>query len=406
MTETKAAPTPYDAFLLVSFGGPERAEDVLPFLENVTRGRGVPRTRLLEVAEHYHHFGGASPINAQNRQLLEAIRAELAAPGPALPVYRGKRNWHPLLEETVRHMAADGIRRALAFVTSGFASYSGCRQYREDIERAIAAVGSGAPRIDKLRLFYNHPHFIEAVADRTRTALAGLGPDQRSAAPLAFTAHSIPRSMAEASDYEMQLLDAAALVVDALGGHHPWRVVYQSRSGPPTVPWLEPRHRGPSRVAESRRRHRRRRRPDRLRVRPHGGQVRPRHGGGRPGAGPGPAARADRDAGHPPGLRAHGPGAGPRADRRRAAPGPRRPGSGARRLSARVLPGRVRRDSDPDVMSAGRARSGGSPRESSARLEASWAPRRPFPDGALCEDGERGRRIPEEPAIPPRRPVQ
>jgi ferrochelatase len=240
MTETKSAPTPYDAFLLVSFGGPERPEDVLPFLENVTRGRDVPRTRLLEVAEHYHHFGGASPINAQNRQLLGAIRAELAAPGPALPVYWGNRNWHPFLEETVRHMAADGIRRALAFVTSGFASYSGCRQYREDIERAIAAVGPGAPRIDKLRLFYNHPHFIEAVADRTRTALAGLGPDQRSAAHFAFTAHSIPRSMAEACDYEVQLLDAAALVVDALGGHHPWRVVYQSRSGPPAVPWLEP----------------------------------------------------------------------------------------------------------------------------------------------------------------------
>jgi ferrochelatase len=240
MTETKAAPTPYDAFLLVSFGGPERAEDVLPFLENVTRGRGVPRTRLLEVAEHYHHFGGASPINAQNRQLLEAIRAELAAPGPALPVYRGKRNWHPLLEETVRHMAADGIRRALAFVTSGFASYSACRQYREDIERAVAAAGPGAPRIDKLRLFHNHPRFIEAVREHARAALATLPPDRRSAARLAFTAHSIPRSMAEASDYEAQLREAAALVVDGLGGDHRWRVVYQSRSGPPAVPWLEP----------------------------------------------------------------------------------------------------------------------------------------------------------------------
>lgn len=239
MTEGPASGR-YDALLLVSFGGPERPEDVLPFLENVTRGRDVPRTRLLEVAEHYHRFGGASPINAQNRQLATAIQAELAAHGPALPVYWGNRNWHPLLEDTVRHMAADGVRRALAFVTSGFASYPGCRQYREDLERAIAAVGPGAPRIDKLRLFYNHPGFIEAVVDRTRTALAGLGPDRGVVPHLAFTAHSIPRSMAEVSDYEAQLLDAAALVVDALGGRHPWRVVYQSRSGPPAVPWLEP----------------------------------------------------------------------------------------------------------------------------------------------------------------------
>lgn len=240
MIQTTAEPSAYDALLLVSFGGPDRPEDVLPFLENVTRGRDVPRARLLEVAEHYHHFGGASPINAQNRQLLEAIRAELAAQGPALPVYWGNRNWHPLLEETVRHMAADGIRRALAFVTSGFASYSSCRQYRGDIEHAIAAVGPGAPRIDKLRLFYNHPHFIEAVVHHTRTALTALPTDRRRAAHLAFTAHSIPRLMAEASDYEVQLLDAAALVVDALGRHHPWRLVYQSRSGPPAVPWLEP----------------------------------------------------------------------------------------------------------------------------------------------------------------------
>jgi ferrochelatase len=230
---------PFDGFLLVSFGGPEGPDEVLPFLENVTRGRGIPRARLLEVAEHYHHFGGISPINAQNRRLLEAIRTELAAHGPALPVYWGNRNWHPLLEDTVRRMAAYGIRRALAFVTSGFGSYSACRQYREDIERAIAAVGPGAPRIDKLRLFYNHPGFVDAVVDHTRAALAGL-PAGGRAAHLAFTAHSIPRSMAETSDYEAQLLDAAALVVERLGDDRAWRLVYQSRSGPPAVPWLGP----------------------------------------------------------------------------------------------------------------------------------------------------------------------
>jgi ferrochelatase len=241
MTQAGLAPAaPYDGFLLLSFGGPEGPADVLPFLENVARGRHVPRARLLEVAEHYHHFGGVSPINAQNRALLAAIRRELAAHGPALPVYWGNRHWHPLLEETVRGMARDGIRRALAFATSGFASYAACRQYREDIERAVAAAGAGAPRIEKLRLFYNHPGFVEAVADHTRAALDAVPAARRASAPLAFTAHSIPRAMAEASDYEAQLLDAAALVVERLGGQRPWRLVYQSRSGPPSVPWLEP----------------------------------------------------------------------------------------------------------------------------------------------------------------------
>jgi ferrochelatase len=241
MMDFSATSSPsYDGVLLVSFGGPEGPDDVLPFLDNVTRGRNIPRARLLEVAEHYHHFGGVSPINAQNRRLLEAIQAELAAHGPALPVYWGNRNWDPLLEDTVRQMARDGIRRALAFVTSGFGSYSACRQYREDIERAVAAAGPGAPRVDKLRLFYNHPGFVEATVDHTRTALTHLPVDRRATAHLAFTAHSVPRSMAESSDYEAQLLDAAGLVVERLGDRHPWRLVYQSRSGPPSVPWLEP----------------------------------------------------------------------------------------------------------------------------------------------------------------------
>src|SRR5215469_10146051 len=152
-------PPPYDAILLVSFGGPERAEDVIPFLENVLRGRNVPRERMLEVAEHYYHFGGRSPINEQNRALIAAIEAELQRNGPKLPVYWGNRNWHPLLADTLRQMQADGIQRAIAYVTSAFASYSGCRQYLEDIDRARAEVGPGAPQIDKLRGFYNHPLF-------------------------------------------------------------------------------------------------------------------------------------------------------------------------------------------------------------------------------------------------------
>lgn len=233
-------PPPYDAVLLVSFGGPEKPDDVLPFLEDVTRGRDVPRARLLEVAEHYGRLGGVSPINEQNRRLLAAIRAELEAQGPPLPVYWGNRHWHPRLEETVRRMAEDGVRRALAFVTAGFGSYASCRRYQEAIERAVAAVGPGAPRIERLRLFYNHPDFIEAVADHARRALDRVPPDRRAAAALVFTAHSVPRWMAESSDYEAQLREAARLVVERLGEASRWDLAYQSRSGDPRTPWLEP----------------------------------------------------------------------------------------------------------------------------------------------------------------------
>jgi ferrochelatase len=232
--------TPHDALVVVSFGGPEGPDDVLPFLENVTRGRAVPRERLLEVAEHYHHFGGVSPINAQTRALVEALRAELAARGPALPVYWGNRNWHPFLAETLRHMAADGARRALAFVTSAFASYSSCRQYLEDIARARAEVGAAAPVVEKLRLFWNHPDFIAPMVERVEAALAALPTASRAGAHLAFTAHSVPVAMAETSAYERQLQTACALVAERLSSPHPWRLVYQSRSGPPSVPWLGP----------------------------------------------------------------------------------------------------------------------------------------------------------------------
>ena len=229
---------PYDALLVVSFGGPERNEDVIPFLENVLRGRNVPRERMLEVAEHYYHFGGKSPINDQTRALIAAIEADLAAPGPALPVYWGNRNWHPMLADTIRRMRSDGIRRALAFATSAFGSYSGCRQYREDIARAQAEVGPGAPEIYKLRIFHNHPGFIAAVTDRLREAFEHVPTDRREAARLVFTAHSIPVSMTESSPYVKQLHEACELVARALG--RPWTLVYQSRSGPPSQPWLEP----------------------------------------------------------------------------------------------------------------------------------------------------------------------
>lgn len=219
----------YDALLVVSFGGPEKHEDVIPFLENVLRGRNVPRERMLEVAEHYYHFDGRSPINDQNRALIGALRERIS-----LPVYWGNRNWHPLLADTVRQMRGDGIRRALAFVTSAFGSYSGCRQYIENIESARAQVGEGAPVIDKIPPFSAHPKFLEAMSDRVRAALAEL-PEGR----LVFTAHSIPVSMAESSPYERELESACEAVARAVG-HKEWKLVYQSRSGPPTQPWLEP----------------------------------------------------------------------------------------------------------------------------------------------------------------------
>jgi ferrochelatase len=229
----------YDAVLVLSFGGPEKHEDVIPFLENVLRGRNVPRERMLDVAEHYYHFGGKSPINDQNRALIAALKEELAPNGPNLPVYWANRNWHPFLADTLRRMQADGVKNALAFVTSVFSSYSGCRQYLEDIEKARAEAGPEAPRIDKLRSFYNHPLFIEAQSAEVRDALDKLPADRRSTAQILFTAHSVPVAMAESSDYQKQLNESCRLVADQLGIAE-WRLVYQSRSGPPGQPWLEP----------------------------------------------------------------------------------------------------------------------------------------------------------------------
>ncbi len=229
----------YDAMLLVSFGGPEKNEDVLPFLENVLRGKNVPRQRLDAVAEHYYHFGGKSPINGQNRALLEALRSELEQNGPHLPIYWGNRNWHPMLTDTVAQMKADGIRRALAFVTSAYSSYSSCRQYLENIAAARISVGEGAPAIDKIRAFYNHPLYIAATAEKVREALGRISPERRAAAHVVYTAHSIPTSMAQNCRYFPQLTEAARLVSAAVG-IEPGPVVFQSRSGPATQPWLGP----------------------------------------------------------------------------------------------------------------------------------------------------------------------
>jgi ferrochelatase len=229
----------YDALLVVSFGGPDGPEEVLPFLENVLRGRNVPRERMFEVAAHYHHFGGKSPINDQNRRLIAALERELAEHGPPLPIYWGNRNWHPLLADTLRQMAADGVQRALAFVTSAYSSYSGCRQYRENIAQAQAEVGPSAPQIDKLRVFFNHPGFIEPMIENTHAAFDRVLLDRRGEALLVFTAHSIPRAMADACRYEVQLRESCRLVGEALG-RDDWQLVYQSRSGPASQPWLEP----------------------------------------------------------------------------------------------------------------------------------------------------------------------
>ena len=229
----------YDAVLILSFGGPEATEDVLPFLENVTRGRNVPRSRLLEVAEHYYHFGGKSPINQQCRDLIAALRNELDEHGPKLPIYWGNRNWHPLVADTLRQMRNDGIQHALAFVTSAYSSYSGCRQYREDIATAQAEVGAGAPRVDKLPAFYNQPGFITACADRVRQAAGQFLPNEPKPFRLVISAHSIPCSMAETSDYEKQLRETSRLVAEAVG-IDAWDLVFQSRSGPPSQPWLGP----------------------------------------------------------------------------------------------------------------------------------------------------------------------
>lgn len=229
----------FDALLVVSFGGPEGMDDVIPFLENVLRGRNVPRERMLSVAKHYELFGGVSPINEQNRQLIAALKKQLVINGPFLPVYFGNRNWHPLLADTLKQMRDDGIQNALAFVTSAYSSYSSCRQYLENIAEARTVAGEDAPRVEKIRAFYNHPLFIQANAENVRAALEKIPAEQRTHSQLVFTAHSIPVSMAKNCDYEAQLGETSRLIADALGVAR-WRLVFQSRSGSPVQPWLGP----------------------------------------------------------------------------------------------------------------------------------------------------------------------
>ena len=230
---------PIDSILLVSFGGPEGPVVVMPFLENVLRGKNVPKERMLEVAEHYKHFGGVSPINQQCRDLLEAIRGECKARGITLPIYWGNRNWHPLLPNTLREMANDGKKRAIAFFTSMFSCYSGCRQYRENIADAQSAVGENAPLVEKVRMGFNHPKFISAQSDCVRQGLEQLAAPEREHAKILFCAHSIPMGMSQYSRYVEQLREAARLISETIG-HGDWELVFQSRSGPPQQPWLEP----------------------------------------------------------------------------------------------------------------------------------------------------------------------
>lgn len=229
----------YDAFLLVSFGGPEGMDDVMPFLRNVTRGRNIPDERLRSVAHHYEMFGGVSPINGLNREIIAALKAEFSSNGIDLPIYWGNRNWHPLLEDTVARMQDDGIKHAIAFATSAYSSYSSCRQYIEDIERARSTVGSAAPLIDKIAPFWQHPLFLKSNEEALKEALEKLPDGKRASAHIAFTAHSVPMAMADGCDYAAQLNQAAKTLAECVDCND-WAMVYQSRSGPPSQPWLEP----------------------------------------------------------------------------------------------------------------------------------------------------------------------
>jgi len=240
--------TPYDALLLVSFGGPERPEDVVPFLENVTRGRGIPPERLEEVGEHYFLFGGKSPINDQNRAFIAAVEEDFASSGLDVPVYWGNRNWDPYLADALRQMRDDGVRRAACLVTSAYSSYSGCRQYRENLADAVAEV-EAAPTLDRLRHYFNHPGFVVPMVDATLAALADLGDAVRHDAHILFVTHSIPVAMNESSGpdggaYVAQHRSVAEEIGERIrqetGHRYAAELVFCSRSGPPHVPWLEP----------------------------------------------------------------------------------------------------------------------------------------------------------------------
>ncbi len=232
----------YDALLLVSFGGPETQDQVIPFLERISHGRKIPESRLAEVAERYNQFDGVSPINERMRSLSSTVSAELETRGHDLPVFWGNRNAPPFLTDVVADLRDTGVKRVLAWIASPYSSYPSCRQYREDLDAARQSVGSGSPVIDRVRPHHDHPGLIETAADRLTEALAQLPSDRRAGAHLLFSAHSIPVSMAETCAYEEQIVDAAQLVSQIVDpkGRHPWDVVWQSRSGSPQTPWLEP----------------------------------------------------------------------------------------------------------------------------------------------------------------------
>jgi ferrochelatase len=258
-SDPRSATAPYDALLVVSFGGPEKPDDVVPFLENVTRGRGIPRERLKEVGEHYFQLGGRSPLNDLNRAFIAAVEEDLRGNGIDLPVYWGNRNWDPYLADALGQMAKDGVERAVCFVTSAYSSYSGCRQYRENLADAVADV-DGAPALDRVRHYFNHPGFVEPMVDATLAALADLPPDARGDARLLFVTHSVPVAMNDASGrggsraqtgsdgaggaYLAQHESVAAEITERIRQHtghrFPSEVVFCSRSGPPEVPWLGP----------------------------------------------------------------------------------------------------------------------------------------------------------------------
>jgi ferrochelatase len=229
----------YDAILLLSFGGPEGKDEVIPFLENVLRGKNVPRERMETVAHHYYLFDGVSPINGHCRELIKALKTELENANIHLPIFWGNRNWQPMLFDTLLDMKNKGVKKALAFVTSAYSSYSSCRQYLEDIEKAQKEVGIDAPQIDKIRVFYNHPKFVETNRNNLANALNTISAEKRQAAHIAFTAHSIPKLMSDNCAYEQQLNEMAARLAQEVNQSH-WQMVYQSRSGPATQPWLEP----------------------------------------------------------------------------------------------------------------------------------------------------------------------
>ncbi len=236
-------PVAYDAILLASFGGPEGQDDVIPFLRNVTRGRGIPDERLEEVAHHYRHFGGVSPINQQNRELKAALEARLAERGIDLPVIWGNRNWDPYMADAFREASQRGYTKLIAVGTSAYSSFSSCRQYREDYAIALDDTGlEGELQIDKVRQFFDHPGFVQPFTDSLREAL---GAFEGETVRVLFSTHSIPSTDAERSGpdghaYEQQHLAVAARIMADLGSSLGWQLVYQSRSGPPTQPWLEP----------------------------------------------------------------------------------------------------------------------------------------------------------------------